>query len=85
MTDEASEYIASRYAKMRDHQDERRLPVTARSLETAIRLAAAHAKARLIPIVEADPDVAAAMDILSFSMLHENKDTIVHQEGKTNS
>lgn len=72
LTEEARECIASRYAEMRSRQDERTLPVTARSLETVIRLATAHAKARLSPIVEAETDVAAAMGILSFALYHEN-------------
>lgn len=72
LTEEARECIASRYAEMRSRQDERTLPVTARSLETVIRLASAHAKARLSPIVEAETDVAAAMDILGFALYHEN-------------
>ena len=72
LTEDARECIASRYAEMRSRQDERTLPVTARSLETVIRLATAHAKARLSPIVEAETDVAAAMDILSFALYHEN-------------
>eukprot|EP00978_Attheya_sp_CCMP212_P028745 scaffold100198_cov61-Attheya_sp.AAC.1 len=72
LTDAAREYIASRYAEMRSRQDERTLPVTARSLETIIRLATAHAKARLSNIVEADPDCCAAMDILGFALYHEN-------------
>ena len=44
LTEGAREYIANRYAEMRSRQDERTLPVTARSLETVIRLATAHAK-----------------------------------------
>ncbi|KAL3793437.1 hypothetical protein ACHAW5_001612 [Stephanodiscus triporus] len=72
LTEEARECIAGRYAEMRSRQDERTLPVTARSLETIIRLASAHAKARLSNVVEADPDVSAAMDILSFALYHEN-------------
>lgn len=101
LTEEARECIAGRYAEMRSRQDERTLPVTARSLETIIRLASAHAKvrcccclllyrlfwkqtqniflalkARLSPVVEADPDVAAAMDILSFALYHENNEVI---------
>ena len=54
--------IASRYAEMRSRQDER----------TFIRLVSAHAKARLSPIVEAEADVKAAMDILSFALYHDN-------------
>jgi DNA replication licensing factor MCM3 len=46
LTEEARECIANRYAEMRSRQDERTLPVTARSLETVIRLASAHAKVR---------------------------------------
>ncbi len=72
LTEDARECIVSRFAEMRSRQDERTLPVTARSLETIIRLATAHAKARLSPIVEADPDCAATMDILSFALYHEN-------------
>ena len=44
LTEGARECIANRYAEMRSRQDERTLPVTARSLETVIRLATAHAK-----------------------------------------
>ena len=72
LTDEAREYIVTSYAEMRTRQDERTLPITARSLETVIRLASAHAKARLSRIVEAEPDVKAAMDILGFALYHEN-------------
>mmetsp|Transcript_37226 Transcript_37226/g.78515 ORF Transcript_37226/g.78515 Transcript_37226/m.78515 type:complete len:810 (+) Transcript_37226:263-2692(+) len=76
LTEEARECIAGRYAEMRSRQDERTLPITARSLETIIRLASAHAKARLSNVVEADPDVAAAMDILSFALYHENNKVV---------
>ncbi len=72
LTEEARECIAARYAEMRSRQDERTLPITARSLETVIRLASAHAKVRLSHTVEAEPDVKAAMDILSFALYHEN-------------
>lgn len=72
LTDEAREYIALKYAEMRSRQDARTLPITARSLETVIRLATAHAKARLSNIVEEKPDCVNAMDILSFALYHEN-------------
>ena len=75
LTDAAREFIANRYAEMRARQDERTLPITARSLETVIRLATAHAKARLSETVEAEPDCEAAMDILGFALYHENTTT----------
>lgn len=71
LTDGAREFIANRYAEMRCRQDERTLPVTARTLETVIRLASAHAKARLSDFVEAEPDCEIAMDILSYALYHE--------------
>ena len=72
LTEEAREFIANRYAELRCRQDERTLPVTARTLETVIRLASAHAKARLSTQVEAEPDCQVAMDILGFALYHEN-------------
>lgn len=72
LSEEAREFIAHRYAEMRARQDERTLPITARSLETVIRLATAHAKARLSETVESEPDCSAAMDILGFALYHEN-------------
>lgn len=73
LTEEAREHIAVSYAEMRNRQDERTLPVTARSLETIIRLASAHAKARLSPTVDADPDCVVAMDLLFFALYHDQK------------
>lgn len=75
LTEGAREFIANRYAEMRCRQDERTLPVTARTLETVIRLATAHAKARLSSQVEASPDCEAAMDVLSFALYHEAGET----------
>lgn len=73
LTESARDFIANRYAEMRARQDERTLPITARSLETVIRLATAHAKARLSNTVEANPDCERAMDILSFALYHDDK------------
>ena len=75
LTEGAREFIVNRYAEMRCRQDERTLPVTARTLETVIRLATAHAKSRLSNIVEAKPDCEAAMDVLSFALYHEAGET----------
>jgi DNA replicative helicase MCM subunit Mcm2 (Cdc46/Mcm family) len=72
LSEGAREFIANRYAEMRCRQDERTLPVTARTLETVIRLASAHAKARLSNTVEAHPDCEVAMDVLSFALYHED-------------
>ncbi|KAL7579400.1 hypothetical protein ACA910_014069 [Epithemia clementina (nom. ined.)] len=72
LTESARDFIANRYAEMRARQDERTLPITARSLETVIRLATAHAKARLSNTVDAKPDCEIAMDILSFALYHDD-------------
>jgi DNA replication licensing factor MCM3 len=55
---------------MRSKQSARNLPVTARSLETIIRLASAHAKSRLSNSVD-EVDVEEVLDILNFVMFHE--------------
>lgn len=80
LTEEARESIAAKYAEMRSRQDERTLPITARSLETVIRLASSHAKARLSSTVEAEPDVKVAIDVMSYALYHENHQTSPAQE-----
>ena len=73
LTDEAREYIATEYAGLRAKAAEtnRTLPVTARQLETLIRLSTAHAKARLSDKVE-ESDAAAAAALLQFALYHES-------------
>jgi len=83
LTEAARDFIANRYAEMRARQDERTLPITARSLETVIRLATAHAKCRLSETVEAEPDCEVAMDILSFALYHENSHNISNEAKAT--
>jgi len=85
LTESARDFIANRYAEMRARQDERTLPITARSLETVIRLATAHAKARLAHTVEASPDCEIAMDILSFALYHENTNSETQSPSSTAS
>lgn len=53
--------------------------MTARSLETLIRLASAHAKARLSHQVE-ETDAAKAMDLMSFALYHETASSIEQQD-----
>ena len=47
LEDDACELIAKKYAELRGQEFDRTLPITARCLETIIRLATAHAKLRL--------------------------------------
>ncbi|CAM9160626.1 unnamed protein product [Chrysoparadoxa australica] len=72
LTTDAREYIASAYAALRGKQDSKTLPVTARSLETVIRLATAHAKARLSQQVE-EVDCLRAMDLMNYALYHETQ------------
>ena len=71
LTKEASETIAEEYSKLRSQDTEhtdmaRTQPVTARALETLIRLATAHAKARLSVNVEVE-DAEAAIEMVQFA------------------
>lgn len=70
LSDEAMDSISTSYANMRARQSKRNLPVTARTLETMIRLSSAAAKCRLSSDVE-EQDVDTAMDLLNFVMFHE--------------
>ncbi|XP_076873117.1 DNA replication licensing factor MCM3-like isoform X2 [Brachyhypopomus gauderio] len=71
LTQEASDYIAEEYSKLRSHDQvnsdsARTMPVTARALETMIRLATAHAKARMSKSTELG-DAAAALELMQFA------------------
>lgn len=76
LTDSAIDLIAEGYAELRSQQNARTLPVTARSLETLIRLASAHAKARLSKSIEHE-DAEKAMALMSFALYHEASDPSV--------
>lgn len=52
--------------------------MTARSLETLIRLASAHAKARLSHKVE-EADAVKAMNLMSFALYHETASSLDDQ------
>ncbi|CAK9831716.1 DNA replication licensing factor Mcm3 [Anthophora retusa] len=71
LTEEASEVIAAEYSKLRSEEAveshvARTQPITARSLETLIRLSTAHAKARLSKNVTAE-DAHAAIELVEFA------------------
>uniref|UniRef100_A0AAV1UQ58 DNA replication licensing factor MCM3 n=1 Tax=Peronospora matthiolae TaxID=2874970 RepID=A0AAV1UQ58_9STRA len=70
LTDSAIELISEGYAELRSQQNARTLPVTARTLETLIRLASAHAKARLSKTVDA-VDAEKVMSLISFALYHD--------------
>eukprot|EP00752_Nemacystus_decipiens_P011885 g10538.t1 len=80
LTEDAREQISSAYASLRSKQgNNRSLPVTARSLETLIRLASAHAKARLSHKVE-EADAVKAMNLMSFALYHETTASLDDQQ-----
>lgn len=70
LTDEACEEIANQYGALREEERSQTLPITARCLETIIRLSTAHAKLRLSKTVQLE-DVAAAMEILTFALTND--------------
>lgn len=80
LTSEAMESISSAYADMRSKQTPKNLPVTARSLETIIRLATAHAKSRLSNVVE-EFDVEEVLELINFVLFHEVGDFRSEEEG----
>ncbi|KAI3407852.1 DNA helicase [Psidium guajava] len=74
LTDEASEHIATAYAELRNNSSNAQtggtLPITARTLETIIRLSTAHAKLKLSRKVTKS-DVEAALKVLNFAIYHK--------------
>ncbi|CAM0955006.1 unnamed protein product [Alopecurus aequalis] len=75
LTDEASDHIATSYAELRDGSANAKsgggtLPITARTLETMIRLSTAHAKMKLRHEV-LKIDVEAALQVLNFAIFHK--------------
>lgn len=75
LTEEASLMIGVHYAKLREHDKEvdnlaKTGPITARTLETLIRLSTAHAKARMSTEVKSE-DAEAAIELVEFSCYHK--------------
>lgn len=87
LSDEAMEHISNNYANMRSQvlmQSRGNVPVTARSLETIIRLSSAHAKLRLSPTVDVI-DVEAALVLIQFVLFHEITGNGESEKEKENS
>nr|ASF90234.1 hypothetical protein SPAR07403 [Bartheletia paradoxa] len=74
LTKGAADWIVNVYAALRNDDlasnQKRTSPLTARTLETLIRLATAHAKARLSSLVE-ERDAQSAEEILRFALFKE--------------
>ncbi|NXG11861.1 MCM3 factor, partial [Sakesphorus luctuosus] len=71
LTEEAASYIAEEYSRLRSQSDmnsdiARTSPITARTLETLIRLSTAHAKARMNKTVDMQ-DAEAALELVQFA------------------
>lgn len=71
LTDEAANHIAEEYTRLRSQEQmgadmARTAPVTARTLETLIRLSTAHAKARMSKAVELE-DSEVAVELVQFA------------------
>ncbi|CAI9760112.1 unnamed protein product [Fraxinus pennsylvanica] len=84
LTDEASEHIAITYADLRNASSNAKtgggtLPITARTLETIIRLSTAHAKLRLRRQV-LKSDVEAALQVLNFAIYHQELNDMEERE-----
>ncbi|XP_069014841.1 DNA replication licensing factor MCM3 [Embiotoca jacksoni] len=71
LTEEAAKHIAEQYSRLRSQEQmgadiARTSPVTARTLETLIRLSTAHAKARMSKAVELE-DAEVAVELVQFA------------------
>ncbi|XP_077367431.1 DNA replication licensing factor MCM3 [Festucalex cinctus] len=71
LTEEAANHIAEEYSRLRSQEQlgtdiARTSPVTARTLETLIRLSTAHAKARMSKMVEME-DSEVAVELVQFA------------------
>eukprot|EP01039_Chlorochromonas_danica_P000197 gene197-207_t len=70
LSNEAMDQIASAYTNMRAQQTRKNLPITARTLETIIRISSAAAKSRLSDSVD-NLDVDVAVELINFVLFHE--------------
>uniref|UniRef100_UPI00358DE1E4 DNA replication licensing factor MCM3 n=1 Tax=Myxine glutinosa TaxID=7769 RepID=UPI00358DE1E4 len=71
LSSQAAEFVAEEYAKLRNQEEmgadiARTMPVTARALETMIRLSTAHAKSRMSKVVELQ-DAELAVELVQYA------------------
>lgn len=80
LTKQASDLIVDTYASLRNDEDNQRrtAPITARTLETLIRLSTAHAKSRLSQRVE-EYDAQMAREILRYALFRDVPVTTRHK------
>lgn len=71
LTEDAAELIAKMYQSLRQDEFSKTQHITARSLETLIRLATAHAKLRLEKQQVTTEDVRAAAEVLRFALFNQ--------------
>lgn len=71
LTKSAIDVIVQNYAELRNDENTKKSPITARTLETLIRLATAHAKVRLSRTVT-KRDAKIAANLLRFALLGED-------------
>nr|XP_033792280.1 DNA replication licensing factor MCM3 isoform X1 [Geotrypetes seraphini] len=93
LTQESANYIADEYSRLRS-QDQmsadvaRTAPVTARSLETLIRLSTAHAKARMSKTIDLQ-DAEAAVELVQYAyfkkVLEKEKKRRRREDGDTDT
>jgi len=70
LTDDARESIAQKYAELRGESMTQTLPITARCLETIIRLSTAHAKMRISTEIETQ-DVDAVFRVMKYALTND--------------
>jgi DNA replication licensing factor MCM3 len=72
LTEAAAEAIGRAYSSLRQDVDSNKtLPITARCLETMIRLATAHAKCRLDKVKVTEEDAEVAIKILKYALFNQ--------------
>lgn len=79
LTQEAVNVIVKNYTELRNDENTKKSPITARTLETLIRLATAHAKVRLSKTVN-KTDAKVAANLLRFALLGEDIGNDIDQE-----